>query len=338
MKRSIEERNAFFSQERANLSEHKITETEKYKFYKLRDTEQIIGEVNLDLGIGDTVEIAHITDSHINFCFPDALEDDEVLLTKQYRHWLAGGESARSVIKAMDAAEYCDQTIFTGDILDYLSKGAQYLVEELIFKRDPSVMCALGGHDATKQMETGEHDKLSEEELLAILQSFWIHDVYYYSKELKGKIIAVALNNGTSNRYFKGQIENLKRDIEKARKENKYILLFQHEPISTGNPEDDAVVPIFPINSEEIRIQDFYNTYNYGPKCTNEVSNEMCRLIKGNADVIKGIFCGHYHSAYYTEVKAFDPVKKCEEVIPQIVTLGNPYFGHIGNVTRIIIK
>lgn len=338
-KHNIAECEKFFSQEHGDLSQHKIRPCEKLKYYKLKETGQIIGEVNLKLGLnGERIEIAQITDAHLNFCFPDALEDDEVLHTKQCRHWLSGGESARSIIKSMDVGEYCDQTVITGDILDYLSAGAQYLTERLIFNRDPEVICALGGHDATKEMETGEYDKLSEEELLGILKSFWIHDIFYYSKTLKDKIVVVGLNNGTSNRYFSHQVENLKLDIEKARKENKYILIFQHEPISTGKIEDSDVVPIFPINSENIKNRDFYNTYNYGPKMQDEVSNEMYTLITESADVIKGIFCGHFHSSFYTEIKAYDPVKKQETFIPQIVALGNPYFGHIGNVTRIIIE
>lgn len=336
---SIEERNRFFSQERESLSEHKIKQCDEIRYYKLKETGQIIGEIHMNIGLcGEKIEIAHITDTHINFCFPDALEDDEVLLTKQYRHWLSGGESARSVINAMDVGEYCDQTVITGDILDYLSKGAQYLAEELIFKRDPNIICVLGGHDATKQMETGEKDRLSEDEILSILQNFWIHDIHYYSKVLKDKLIVVGLNNGTSNRYFLHQVEHLKQDIEKAREENKYILIFQHEPISTGKIEDGDTVPIFPVNSEDIQNADFYNTYNFGPKMQDEVSKEMYRLITANADVIKGLFCGHYHSSFYTEVRAFDPALGSVVYIPQIVALGNPYFGHIGNVTRIIVE
>lgn len=338
-KYGIAEREAFFSQGYGDLSQHKINPCEILKFYKLKQSGQIIGEVNLKLGLGgERIEIAQITDVHLNYCFPDALEDDEVLHTKQCRHWLSGGESARSIIKAMDVGEYCDQTVVTGDILDYLSAGAQYLTERLIFERDPKVICALGGHDATKEMETGEKDKLSEEEILAILKSFWIHDIFYYSKTLKDKVIVVGLNNGTSNRYFSHQIENLKKEIEKARKENKYILIFQHEPISTGKPEDCEVEPIFPINSEKPRIENFYNTHMCGPGMKDDISKEMYRLITGNADVIKGIFCGHLHSSYYTEIKAFDPIAGNDTYIPQIVALGNPYFGHIGNVMRIIIE
>jgi len=338
-KHTVLECEKFFSQERGDLSQHKIRSCEKLTYYKLGETGQIIGEVNLKLGLGgERIEIAQITDVHLNFCLPDALEDDEVLHTKQCRHWLSGGESARSIIKAMDVGEYCDQTVVTGDTLDYLSAGAQYLTERLIFERDPEVMCTLGGHDATKEMETGEHDKLSEEELLAILKNFWIHDIFYYSKTLKDKIIVVGLDNGSSNRYFPHQIKALKNDIEKARKENKYILIFQHEPISTGDPKDTEIEPVFPINSEKPRIENLYNTHMCGPGTTDETTLEMYRLITQNADVIKGIFCGHLHSSYYTEIKAFDPSLQTESFIPQFVAVGNPYFGHIGNVVRIIIE
>ena len=68
-------------------------------------------------------------------------------------------------------------------------------------------------------------------------------------------------------------------------------------------------------------------------------TDRVCKLIFENADVIKGIFCGHQHSAFCTSVYA----TYCDESgvhsakIPQIVAQGNPYLGHCGIVTRIII-
>ena len=69
-------------------------------------------------------------------------------------------------------------------------------------------------------------------------------------------------------------------------------------------------------------------------------TDRVCKLIFENADVIKGIFCGHHHSAFCTSVYA----TYCDESgvhsakIPQIVAPGNPYLGHCGIVTRIIIN
>ena len=44
--------------------------------------------------------------------------------------------------------------------------------------------------------------------------------------------------------------------------QGKNILIFQHEPISTGDPKDAETEPVFPINSEKPRIENFYNTRN----------------------------------------------------------------------------
>ena len=43
-----------------------------------------------------------------------------------------------------------------------------------------------------------------------------------------------------------------------------------------------------------------------------------------NADVIRGIFCGHWHSDFYTEILAETPDGK-KTVIPQYVLTGNMY-------------
>lgn len=305
-----------------------------FRFYKLKKTGQLICEINLNLGLSQKIEIAQITDVHLNYCLSEELEDEEVNYTKQCRTWLANGESVESITKAMDVAQYFDQTVITGDILDYLSNGAAKLTEKLIFERDPEVVCTVGGHDITKQMETGIPNKLSTEERLGIIEKFWIHDIFYYSKTVRDEIIVVGLNTA-QGKYYHCQIERLKKDIKKAREENKFILLFQHEPISTNNPEDICRKPDFIASPSCESPRNYYNSPMGRPNDSNQDTVEMYRLITESADVIKGVFCGHYHSFFYTEIKASS--KGEPAVIPQITAMGNPYMGHVGVVTRIII-
>ena len=70
------------------------------------------------------------------------------------------------------------------------------------------------------------------------------------------------------------------------------------------------------------------------------VGSGTAALITENADVIKGFFCGHRHSAFYTEIKATYTDEKGihNATIPQWVEPGNPYLNHVGMVTRIIIR
>ena len=330
------ERERFFSQEKEPLDSG-VSKNNIFKIYKLKETGQLICQYNLKSGLGgEKIEIAQITDVHLNYCLPEDLEDEELRHTHECRTWLAEGESIQSITKAMDVACLFDQTVITGDILDYLSSGALMLTKKLIFERNPQAICVLGGHDVTKEMETGVKDELSPQERLKIVEKEWIHDIYYFSRILKNKVTVVALYNGMGI-YYPEQIEFLKRDIERARKENRIILVFQHEPISTGKPQDFEVQPIWPVNKEKIKTRNFYNVPIGNPDTKNEYTKEMYRLLTENADIIKGIFCGHYHSAFYTEIKAMSQDGKNQSYIPQIVAMGNPYFGRVGIVTRIVV-
>jgi len=333
-KENLLQQQKFFSQECMP-----IKQDEFFNFYILKETGQHICEFNLKLGLGgEHVEIAQITDVHLNYCLSDDLEDEEARLTKRCRIWLADGISVTSLNKAMDIASFCDQTVITGDILDYISVGSIMLTKKHIFERNPEIICTLGGHDITKEMQTEQPDKLPLEERLKIVEDFWIHDIYYYSKTIKNKIVVVGLNNGMG-RYFTHQVEDLKCEIQKARDEGKYILIFQHEPISTGNPCDTSVEPSLVVDGANAPPRDFYNGCIGAPTTTDIPTKEMYSLITENADVIKGVFCGHYHSAFYTELKAtYGGEEKTQTIIPQVIAVANPYFDHAGSVTRIIIE
>ena len=331
-----EKREIFFSQGVESLQAN-IKENDYIKYYLLKETGQLICEIEFDFGLGEkAVEIAQITDVHINYCLEDGLEDDEVLFTKQCRTWLANAESINSIDKAMDVAQYFDITVITGDILDYLSTGAIELAKKHIFMRDPNVICTLGGHDITKQMQTGIRDKLSIEERYNILKSFWCNDIFYISEEINNKIIIVGLNNAVG-KYYSCQIKELEKSIIYARKQNKFIFIFQHEPISTGNPKDVCVEPLLAASSSNDKIRDFYNGCIGNPNTSDIETKQLYKLITKNSDIIKGIFCGHYHSSYYTEIEATENSGK-KAIIPQICAVGNPYFGHRGVITRIVIK
>lgn len=332
-----QEREQFFSQEHLPLEGY--VKTDLFDAYRLKDTQQAIIEYTIDSGLGgEEVEIAQITDIHFNYCNADDENDEEVMLTKKCRKYVANGASAEPAKKAMDAAEYFDQTVVTGDTLDYLSCGAIELADKLIFKRDPDVLVPLGGHDYLKNMETGKPEKYTFEEKAPILEKAWIHDIHYESRVIKNKVLAVAIDNGTQH-YHPSAVAKLKADIERARKGNLAILIFQHEPICTGKPEDDNR------EGQLILYTEKYNFYSDPAVCSKELSTdtdrEIYKLITENADVIKCICCGHLHSVFVTDVKAYYTDKdgaRRQTSIPQYATAGNTYFGMQGVVTRIIVK
>ena len=127
----------------------------------------------------------------------------------------------------------------------------------------------------------------------------------------------VQLNNGQS-KYYGNQAEKLAADIKYARENNLIILISQHEPVATGDTAQARVVPITGGNSYE----NFYKNHIGGSKYSaDEVTKKVYNLITNNADVIRGVFAGHLHQNYYTEIKATyeKDGAKVNAVIPQIV-------------------
>jgi hypothetical protein len=65
------------------------------------------------------------------------------------------------------------------------------------------------------------------------------------------------------------------------------------------------------------------------------------KLITENADIIRGLFCGHYHTSFYMEVEGSYPDKagiRKRKTIPQYVLECNVYEGYTGHVLKITIE
>ena len=327
----------FYSQEKLEVPE--CGKCDAIKVYRLAYTGQYIFEIEIDSGLGgEPCEINQITDVHLNYVAISDEDDREVMGTRAVRTWNREGESVKSIINAMNVAQYSDQTVITGDVLDYLSNGGIMLMKRHILERDPNVLVALGGHDYTKQMQTGLPDELPLEARLGEIAEIWPHDMFYCSKEVGDKVIAVCLDN-SRGLFLECQIEKLEADIKRAREENKILLLFAHEPIATHNYEGE-IPPLWAMYGARAKM-DFDSEISIGAKSSDdEATLKVYSLITENADVIKGFFCGHRHSAFYSEIKASytDENGKHDAKIPQWVEPGNPYLNHVGLVTRIIVK
>ena len=69
------------------------------------------------------------------------------------------------------------------------------------------------------------------------------------------------------------------------------------------------------------------------------MTEKVYDLITKNADVVKAIFAGHWHSQFYSEVVAsYDRGgERVSAYIPQYIISGNPYH-KAGMLARIILK
>ncbi|MBO5059331.1 MAG: metallophosphoesterase [Clostridia bacterium] len=284
----------------------------------------------------EPVKILSFADVHFNYTNEDDIDNDEIMLTVQHRHWNAGGASVRAARKAMAHAKDFDQTVICGDILDYLCFGAMELMDKYIWNVDSEVICAIGGHELTRQMQTGVPNKDSLDERRDVVRKYWRHDIYYFSKLIKEKVMVVQLDN-SCHKYWDCQIEKMENDIKKARENDYIILVFQHEPISTGKLEDSCMDALIVCDREN---ENFYDKAIGISEKDDEATQKMYELLIGNADVIKGFFCGHVHSGYYTEVNGSyidESGNIIKTQIPQYVMEGLVYNDYAGHVTEITV-
>lgn len=284
----------------------------------------------------DPVEIVQISDTHFNLVNEYDLSEANpaVMSTKIYRTWLANGASQPNAIRAMEYARYADQTVVTGDILDYLSYGCKELTIKNLFRKDTDIMACLGGHDVTRVMQGKVSDPSSYESRIEWLRKFWPHDVYYSSKVVKDKVMCVALDNGMG-KYFEEQATKLAADIEKARREGLVILIFEHEPLCTHNPEDHEIHPFLSYAADG--LTNSFDNDCIGKDGTSGATLAVYNLIRNNADVVRGVFCGHYHGDYITHILGSytdEAGNKVEKTIPQYVLTANAYgTGHVMKIT-----
>ena len=284
---------------------------------------------------GEPIEIDQITDIHFNYCNETDLQNEELADTVQCRKWLAGAASVQGIRNALTMAKYADQIVVTGDTLDYLSEGAMELTQKEIWDVVPDTLICLGGHELTREMQTGKPDREPLDARRAVLDSFWKHNMYYTSRVLGNKVVVCAMDNSCGC-YLPCVAEKLREDIRLGRENGWILLLFQHEPIDTGRPEDEKCPTLWECDGKEYN---FRHCIGSAERNTDAPTAEVLSLIRENGDIIRGIYCGHLHSAYYTEVPSTytENGEIKETAIPQYVLEGNPYNGQSGHVLRILV-
>ena len=274
-----------------------------------------------------------ITDTHINVVDPELDKyDPEVQYTNQTRTWCKNGATISNLEKAVGHASMYDGMIITGDIIDYLALGSLETVKRIAFDPYPDELYVLGGHDTTKNMETGFGDKLSLETRQEILRNYWPHDILYTSKVVNNNVMCIQIDNGQS-RYWQEQVAKLEADIQTARDNGYIILLFQHEPVKAGDAADGAVSAYDDAN----QTYDFWQGGNILKSNSNpdSATQQIYDLITANGDIIRGVFCGHIHYTYTSGIKA-KTADGADVTIPIYINRSNAYDSS-GFVTKIVV-
>lgn len=320
-----QEKKEYFSKEKITVAGS--PDDPKHYIYQLGEDGIMFRHAEIDTGKGgEPIKILQSTDFHLN-CLnaKDCIEMRPCILsTREFRMAFRDGRTVPNTIRTMDIAKFFDQTIITGDTIDYITWGTFDLMEELVWNACPDVLVAMGGHDIVRVMQGKVPDDTTLESRYEILEKYWRHDMHYVSRVLGDKVRVVVINNG-EHKFRPGQAELLKANIEDARKKGHSILIFAHEPICTRNENETDVTPIRINDGSGTR--DFCNKFLGGDIC-DENTMEVYNTIVSNADVIKGMFVGHWHSDFYTEIIACytdENGNKVDTVIPQYILTGNMY-------------
>lgn len=308
--------------------------------YRTKETGVYVREAHIESVAPnrEKTTIVQITDVHLNDTNAADEADEEIMYTRSRRTWNANGISVKALRSAMEYAGKYDRTVITGDTLDYLSRGAMELMRKYIWDVDGNCIVTLGGHDVTRQMQTQRPNRLQLRERQGILEKFWRHDMYYFSEILRENVMVIQLDNGC-HRYWEPQVPRLAADIRKARAEGLTVLIFQHEPICTGRPED-ARFPAFYVWEDCEPEANFYDAcVGYAPS-SDAPTMEIYRMITENADIVRGIFCGHEHTSFYMEVEGAyrdEAGNAHRRTIPQYILECNVYGGDTGHVLKITV-
>lgn len=270
---------------------------------------------------GEPVNIMQVTDLHFNKLNDRDIQENNPAIadTRKYRKGFRDESTVPAAQRSISLHTYFDAVAITGDNIDYLTWGSLDLIKQYVWDVIPKVLMPLGGHDTVRVMQGYVADNTTLESRYDILQSAWKHDIHYSSMIIKDRVMMIQINNGQS-KYYGDQYEKLSADIKKAKDENLAVFIFQHEPISTRNTEEMRKMPVG--SNDRNKVKNFYKDCIGGSKSGSDATTKkVYDLIVGSADVVKGVFCGHFHEDYYTEIKGYYEKngEKIESIIPQVI-------------------
>lgn len=313
----------------------------------------IVGDITINAGLGaDAVTIVQLSDLHFNYLNQQDLDEANPTLLSTYANRGFGKGNVPGVRKAAEFALIADQVVVTGDGIDYLSHGTIELLYREIWSKFPSALVAGGNHEYEQQMQGAVPDTLTMDERMNWVKSAWKHDYEYTSQMVGEKVMAIQMDNGRRDAqgnyvFAEGTAAKLEADLATAKANGYTVLVFCHVGLYTNNPAETDVKALFVndlwsrFDTPDRHIIDFCNNKTGEGFCgsddmdANSETAKVYNLLTNNAEVVKGVFNGHMHATFYTEIVAKTSTGAAA-VIPQYTMSGTAFYH--GHATKITVK
>ncbi len=314
--------------------------------------------------VGEPVKIAFFSDTHF---VGELTEEDQ---TKQHLVDLyeLRKNTFRGTVKSTPASlafgDLFDRTVIGGDLFDFYSEGNINLFKQTVTDNYPEALTLLGNHEAAEGFsgispETpidreviyadlnnrifGYNDIKTEGTIISLEEAEQYNDIYLAHNLVKDSygnekaLLLLMDNQSYKYLYSDFHYNRLKFYIDYAHENKLPVLIFQHTPLCTGR-NTEIVSPYDIINNSNGKGENWGMTSSealagHGYHDTHHpMTNKVYDLIVNNADVIKGVFCGHVHNNIYTEIVA-KTSDGTDTVIPQYTIAGNYFYSNINLIT-----
>jgi len=374
-----------------------------HKVFRMPTSDKLyIQDITLNLGIDgfEETQIGFMADVHFDYVDQtDIANKDMALSSYRGRTTFRPNQFYYAQRGMMEFGSIFKKTVLGGDVIDYMSNGTLNAMDRLVTKQSVknrnvrfvvngttsadaiggSLSAVFGNHEPIRLCQSDDKslkETWTNEQFHEVISKKWPNDTYYSSEILldsKGneQVLMVYLDNSFIT-YNRAQYEHFSVDIAYARNNNLPILIFQHRPMLTMNPEetahknitgynnaymfapqDDKYYNIAEVNGKKTYtvktdvpevavcagivadVVDMTSFSGYSGYGVDPAAEDVYNLIRLNADIIKGVFCGHIHANTETQIVGMNPDGTSNDLrIPQHTTFLAGWSG----VTRIILK
>ncbi len=325
-------------------------------FYKLNGKlSTLVTEVAID-AVGensnlDPTTIMQLTDIHFTYADDVDIAENNIYTMTSWSQRQNNGAFFTSdldfsnyrmqwILKALEySAAVGDQTVVTGDMIDFISHGNLTLMNRVIAEPYSDSLMVVGNHEPVRLVS--ETASLSDPnkwsaEYYEILDKFWVdHDLTYTSKMVGKEVMIIQMDN--SHYFFtQAQATALEADLKIARDNGYTVLIFTHIPfvptdgassqellmgkggiaVGPDGTEDDYYIETGDTNQSLVDGRDAdweaEGKTSFTPTEYVDATEKVYNLILDNGDIVKGVFNGHKHNTIYSRL-----YKEGGTVVPQ---------------------